>query len=710
MTSVSLPPSLEANPRLDQWVAFVPGQQVRVHTGKVELGQGILTVVAQIAAEELDVAPEQVRIVSGVTRDTPNENYTSGSLSVMTSGAAVRLVCAEVRRLLLLRAAEKLSCDPASLSIESGRFLRDGTPTEHDYWTLAPEVDLARSTTGTAQIKTAGDFRLIGRSLPRLDLPAKLKGGAFIHDFAPREALHARVIHQPWRDASLAGFDEETFRRKTRSRIEVLREGNFLALLSSDEYAVEAIVAVAQSLCTWERGSAVPDDAGQVDWLKRQPADSRIISHGSHGAAPDGDYRGSHRALFSRPYLAHGSVAPSCALAIFEDGRLTVWTHSQGVFPLRKALSDVLQVDPELIDVRHQQGAGCYGHNGADDAAFDAAFIATRRRGQLVRVQWTRADELTASPLGAAMAVEVSADMDPQGKPANWALEIWSGPHGQRPGMGGFPNLEGAYALPNPAPRPRLKDVPDSSGGGAARNAFSLYDLPDQRSIVRFLPEIPIRSSSLRALGAFGNVLAIECFMDELAEIAGEDPIEYRLSLLSDYRAREVIEAVRDMSGWNGRSQEAEPSAKALGIGFSRYKNKAAYAAVVAQVEVDEDVRVTHVWAASDAGLVINPDGASNQVEGGIIQAASWTLKEAIRFAEGRPSSVSWDEYPILRFSEVPEVTVRFIERPEESPLGVGEVAQGPTAAAIANATARALGVRIRDLPLTRERILAAIA
>jgi nicotinate dehydrogenase subunit B len=336
--------------------------------------------------------------------------------------------------------------------------------------------------------------------------------------------------------------------------------------------------------------------------------------------------------------------------------------------------------------------------------------MATRRPGQLVRVQWSRADELCASPMGAAMAIEVSADLDSQGKPTNWALEIWSGPHGQRPGMGGFPNLEGAYALPNPPPRPQVKDVPESSGGGAARNAFSLYDLPGQRGIVNFLPEVPIRSSSLRGLGAFGNVFAIECFIDELAEIAGEDPVKYRLSLLSDARAREVIEAVRDLSGWSSPPQGAEPSGRAMGIGFSRYKNKAAYAAVVAEVAIDEEVRVTHVWAVSDAGLLINPDGASNQVEGGIIQSASWTLKEAVQFAEGRSSSVSWDQYPILRFSEAPEITVRFIDRPEEPSLGVGEVAQGPTAAAIANATARALGVRIRDLPLTRERIMAAFA
>jgi CO/xanthine dehydrogenase Mo-binding subunit len=536
-----------------------------------------------------------------------------------------------------------------------------------------------------------------------LDLPSKLKGGVFIHDFAPGPVLHARVVHQPWRDATLTSFDEEVFQRKTGSRVEVFREGSFLALLSPDEAAVEAAANMAQPLCGWEGGIPIPDDAGQVDWLNAQTADVRVISH---GGAPDDGYGGSHRALYSRPYLAHGSIAPSCALAILEGERLTVWTHSQGVFPLRAALSDVLKLDPEIVDIQHMQGAGCYGHNGADDAAFDAAFLATRRPGRLIRVQWTRSDELSASPMGAAMAIEVSADMDPKGTPMNWTLEIWSGPHGQRPGMGGLANLEGAYALPDPAPRPRVKDVPDSSGGGAARNAFALYDFPAQRGIVNFLAEAPVRSSSLRGLGAFGNVLAIECFMDELAQIAGEDPIEYRLSLLSDRRGREVIEAVRALAKWQRQSQQPEPTARAMGIGFSRYKNKAAYAAVIAEVEIGEEVRVTRVWAVSDAGMLINPDGASNQIEGGIIQAASWTLKEAVQFADGRPSNTSWTEYPILRFSEVPEVTVQFINRPEEPPLGLGEVAQGPTAAAIANATARALGVRIRDLPLTRERIL----
>jgi nicotinate dehydrogenase subunit B len=706
MISNELPPSLEANPRLDQWLAFVPDGCVRVSTGKVELGQGILTVLAQIAAEELDVAPERIRIVSGSTRDGPNELYTSGSLSVSSSGSALRLVCADVRRLFLQRAGELLSCAPERLSVDDGRVLLDGRTTEHDYWSLSGAVDLARPWSSLARVKDPAEFRLIGRNLPRLDLPEKIAGGAFIHDFSPGHLVHARVIHQPWRDAVLAGFDEAALRRKVRADIEIVREGNFLAVLSDDEAVAEAAVTTAQPLCVWEGGSRIPDDAGEVPWLRSQAADVRVLSVGAGDSSG-----GSHRAVYARPYLAHGSIAPSCALALYQDGRLSVWTHSQGVFPLRAALAGVLQLAPDAITVEHRQGAGCYGHNGADDVAFDAALIATRRPGRLIRVQWTRADELSHSPFGAAMAVEASADLDPQGRPVDWTLEIWSGPHGQRPGMGGLPNLEGAFALPDAGPRPRVHDVPDSSGGGAARNAVSLYDLPSQRVVVNFLPEVPVRSSSLRSLGAFLNVFAIECFIDELAELAGADPIAYRLSLLSDQRAREVLEAVRDLSGWNDEPHGPEASAaRAKGVAFSRYKNRAGYAAVVAEVEVEEEVRVTRVWAASDAGLVINPDGASNQIEGGIIQAASWTLKEAVRFADGRPSTVSWDEYPILRFSDVPEIHIRHIDRPGEPPLGVGEVAQGPTAAAIANAAARALGVRFRELPLTRERILAAIS
>ena len=355
----------------------------------------------------------------------------------------------------------------------------------------------------------------------------------------------------------------------------------------------------------------------------------------------------------------------------------------------------------------HRQGAGCYGHNSADDAAFDAAFVAMRTPDRTVRVQWTREDEFSAAPMGSAMVVGLRAVLDANSRPADWTIDIWSPVHAQRPGMNGRANLLGAEALPDaPPPAAEINDVADDAGGGATRNGQALYDLPRHKLVHHLLPDVPVRTSSLRGLGAFANVFAIESFMDELAEIAGEDPVAYRLSLMSDPRARAVIETAAGMGDWFGTPAR---DGRARGFGFARYKNRAAYAAVVAEVEVDEQVRLIRVWAAVDAGLVINPDGAANQIEGGIIQAASWTLKEGVRFADGRVASDSWESYPILRFSEVPEIDIRFIDARHQPTLGLGEASLGPTAAAIGNAVARALGRRIRALPLTRERIMATL-
>ena len=364
-------------------------------------------------------------------------------------------------------------------------------------------------------------------------------------------------------------------------------------------------------------------------------------------------------------------------------------------------------MDAADVTVLHRQGSGCYGHNSADDAAFDAAFVAMRTPDRTVRVQWTREDEFSAAPMGSAMVVGLRAVLDAHSRPADWTIDIWSPVHAQRPGMNGRANLLGAEALPDaPPPAAEINDVADDAGGGATRNGQALYDLPRHKLVHHLLPDVPVRTSSLRGLGAFANVFAIESFMDELAEIAGEDPVAYRLSLMSDPRARQVIETAAGMGDWFGTPAR---DGRARGFGFARYKNRAAYAAVVAEVEVDEQVRLTRVWAAVDAGLVINPDGAANQIEGGIIQAASWTLKEGVRFADGRVASDSWESYPILRFSEVPEIDIRFIDARHQPTLGLGEASLGPTAAAIGNAVARALGRRIRALPLTRERIMATL-
>jgi nicotinate dehydrogenase subunit B len=483
----------------------------------------------------------------------------------------------------------------------------------------------------------------------------------------------------------------------------LIRIGNFLAVAGSDETIVAAAAEAAAGAVTWEGGERPPDNASDPAWLMQQPTRDRVIE----GERPQSSTTVNEiTALYSRPYIAHGSIGPSCALALFTGAHLTVYTHSQGVYPLRASIARALKMDAGDITVVHRPGSGCYGHNGADDVAFDAALIATQMPGRFVRVLWSRADELGASPVGAAMAVKLSGGLNADGGPARWTVEIWSPTHAQRPGMAGGINLLGEMALPGHTPADKA-DVPDAVGGGGVRNAIALYDLPDQRVIHHFIPELPVRTSALRSLGAFANVFAIESFIDELAEKVGRDPIAYRLDLLSDPRGRAVIEKAAAMAGWSKEERLGEGRAK--GIGFSRYKNKAAWCACIAEVAVEEEVKLINVWCAVDGGLIINPDGALNQIEGGIIQGASWTLKEEVRFAEGRISSRSWADYPILRFSEVPDIEIALIETQNEPPLGMGEVAHGPIAAAIGNAVACALGTRLRHLPLSRERIVAAL-
>ncbi|HEV1999661.1 MAG TPA: molybdopterin cofactor-binding domain-containing protein [Xanthobacteraceae bacterium] len=700
MSAKPLPKSLVDNPRLDQWIAFEPDRRVRLMVGKVELGQGVLTALAQIAAEELDVRPERLRVVSGDSERAPNEWYTAGSLSIEVSGASIRLAGAEIRRLFLEQIAADLRCDPAEISVVDGRFLRGQADTGLDYWQLAPKVDLARAATGEAAVKHASEMRVVGRSLARLDLPEKVAGAPFIHDLAPADALHARVLRRPNPGAHLVFFDEAAVRRAGKD-VQIVRDGDFVAFVCASESAAKVALAAVERTAKWQGGVQPVEDAGSPQRLRAEPTIDQVTEF---GAATEKKVARVHEAVYSKPFIAHASLAPSCAVARFADGRLEVITHAQGSYPLRTALSQWLRLAPEKITVRHHQGAGCYGHNGADDAAADAALIATHLPGRAIRVQWSREDELSASPFGPAMAVKLRAELDADSRPVDWTIEIWSGIHGQRPGMNGL-NLLPADALSDPPPPPKPRDIGETGGGGATRNAQALYDLPRQRVVHHLIANPAVRTSALRSLGAFANVFAIESFMDELAVLADADPVAYRLSLLSDPRARRVIETATRMSGWPGKIGEAT----AQGLGFARYKNRSGYAAVVVEARVDEAVRLSRVWCAVDGGLIINPDGAANQIEGGIIQAASWALKEEARFSGGRVASTTWDDYPILRFSEVPEIEIKLIEVQGEPALGLGEVAQGPTAAAIGNAVARALGARIRDLPLTREHIAQAL-
>jgi CO/xanthine dehydrogenase Mo-binding subunit len=696
-----LPGPLNDNPNLDRWVAFPSPGKVTVLTGRVELGQGVLTAMAQIAADELDIGMERITVRSGDTEKAPNEGYTAGSQSIQFGGVAVRQACAEVRALFLDQAAKVLGCNTRELSISDGRIYRNGASTGQDYWTLAGAVDLARKATGAAVHKPVAELKNVGASSARVDLPAKIFGDSiFIHDMEIEDMVHARVVRQPNRGATIASINEDAIRRAAKGPIEFIRDGNFLAIVGDEETTVEAASVAADIHVAWQHVDAPTPTQQEASWLLQRPAVDRVF-----GAEPT-DPRGKERfeRTYTRGYLAHASISPSCGLALFKDGKLTVWTHCQGVYPLRAALAKILKLEPSSIIVHHVQGSGCYGHNGADDAAADAAIIAIQKPGQPIRVRWRRQEEFVYEPKTPAMVVKVRALLDEAGRPVDWTQEIWSPTHNQRPGAGG--NLLGALALPNPPPEPPPNDVPEANGGGATRNAEPLYDIPAKRILHHLVAEALVRTSALRGLGAMPNVFALECCIDELAERAGKDPVEYRLSITADPRARAVIEKVATMAKW--KAGAVAGAGRGRGIAFARYKNRAAYAAVIVELSVDEEIRLHQVWCATDAGLVINPDGVINQLEGGIIQSASWVLKEQVRFENG-VASIDWETYPVLKFSEVPEIEIELMDAKDDVPLGVGEVTVGPTAAAIGNAVSSALGARIRDLPLTRERIMVAL-
>jgi nicotinate dehydrogenase subunit B len=697
-----LPTSLVDNPRLDRWIRFLPDRTVRIATGKVEIGQGIVTALGQIAADELDLPYGRVVVLSGDTDEGPDELYTSSSHSIEVGGRSIQLVCAEVRAKALERAALRLNCSPSDLAVADGRFLQNGAETGQDYWTVAGEIDLAQNVTGSTAPKAMSAYAVIGQDMPRLDLPAKVGGGAaFIHDVLTPDTLHARVLRQPNRGAELVSLDEAAIRRAAKGAFEILRDASFVAFVGSEEGVVEAAAAAATQHASWKNRRHLTPEQQEAAWLRGQPSEDRAYGAPASSAPP----RDLVQATYSRPYVAHASLAPSCAIAEYRDGHLTVHSHGQGMHPLRRNLASALDLPIETITAKHLHGAGCYGHNGADDAAMDAAVIALRLPGRRIRLRWRREEEFGFEPVGPAMLITLHVGLDEQGYPADWTTEIWSPTHVQRPGSGG--TLLAREALANPPPPSKPSDPLVERGGGATRNAIPLYDVPAHRILHHLTQDPPVRTSALRGLGALPNVFAIESMLDDLAARIGQDPLAYRLAILSDPRARCLLERVAERCGWAARGPTG--TGKGLGLGFAKYKNRSAYAAVAAAVTVEEEVRVDRIWCVADTGTIVNPDGARNQLEGGIVQAISWTLKEQVRFDTHGISSLDWDSYPILRFSEVPEMEVELVDGDGNPPLGIGECTCGPTAAAVGNAVAHALGVRIHDMPFTRERVMKAL-
>jgi nicotinate dehydrogenase subunit B len=695
------PGSLKETPLLDAWIRVAPDGRITVFTGKVEMGQGLKTALLQVAAEQLDVAPDRIELVTADTMRTANEGFTAGSHSMQDSGTAILNAAAQVRVLLRDAAAQELGVAAETLTT-AGAVVKAPDGRTLEYGALAAKLNLHVQAQPDSPLKDPGSYRLIGASMPRVDIPAKLTGGAaYVQDLRLPGMLHARAIRQPSVGAKLLDFDTAPVERMP-GVVKVVREASYLAVVAEGEWqAIKAMRALATE-AKWQETATLPDEATVLEKLRALPAKDISVLNWS---APAGAPAKRLQARYTRPYMMHGAIGPSCAVAWFADGQMTVWTHSQGVYPLRAALSALLRMPPDKVRCIHVEGSGCYGHNGADDVAGDAALIARAIPGRPIRVQWMREQEHTNEPYGAAMIAEAAGAIDADGNIVDWDYGVWSNTHNRRPTAGGLmlQNAALAEALPVPPPAP----IPMPEGGGE-RNSNPIYAFPNARVVSHFVSEMPVRVSALRSLGAYLNVFAIESFMDELAVSAGADPVEFRLRHLREDRAKAVIALAAEKFGWS-----AGKRGEGRGFAFARYKNLGAYCAVALSLRVEHEtgqISLGRVVAAVDSGQEVNPDGIRNQIEGAIVQAASWTLYEAVHFDRKRILSSDWSGYPIMRFPAVPEsVAVHIVPRPGQPFLGTGEAGQGPTAAAIANAVFDATGVRLRDVPFSATKVKAAI-
>jgi nicotinate dehydrogenase subunit B len=686
---------------LDDWLLIEPNGTITACSGKVELGTGTRTALAQIVAEELDISYDRVHMVMGDTSLTPDEGYTAGSMTIATSGDALRQAAAEARQVLLKLAAEKLDASLNELAIHNGVITVSQDPERTvTYAELMGGKRFNREVSYAAPLKPPSKYQVVGTPISRVDLPQKFTGQmSFIQDFELPGMLHARLVRPPSPTAKLVSIDENSIQH-VPGVVKLVERGNFIGIITEREQ--QAILAAEQLKVQWAETPSMPTMENLFPYLCSLPTQDHvlmdddqvddIIAHSAHQL----------RAEYHQPYHAHASIGPSCAVADVHKDHITVWCSSPGPYPLRGALAQLVDMPEEQLHIINIEGAGSYGQNGADDCAADAVIL-SQAVGKPVRLQWSRQDEFIWEPKAPAMIMEIHAGLDAHGNITAWDYQVWSPSHTARPRFAGqlivsqlitgqlFP--EGRFSF------------------GAERNAPTNYTLPHQRVIVHYLVNNPIHASSMRSLGGAENTFANESFMDELAAAAGVDALEFRLRYLNEPRLREVITAAAGKYGWDPHPSPLIKQGDVLegrGVAFGRYENDETIVACIARLQVNREtglVTVNRIVVAHDCGLIINPDGVRNQVEGGVIQSLSRALKEEVKFDEYRIHSVDWDTYPILKFSEVPRVEVVLINRPDELALGAGEPATITTAAAVANAIFDATGVRLRQVPFTPERV-----
>ncbi len=691
--------------QLDDWLAIESDGTVTAYSGKVELGTGTLTALAQIVAEELDVSMDRVRMVMGDTARTPNEGYTAGSMTIQSSGSALRQAAAEAHRFLLEMASAKLDAPKSELLVNDGTVsVREHAERNITYAALMGGKLFHRTVSQQGPVKRADLYRLVGTSTPRVDLPLKVTGQpAFIQDLRVPGMLYGRVVRPPSEQAKFISMKEDSV-RNVPGLVRIFHRGNYVGVITEREE--QTILAARLLNVQWDEKPTLPRMADLYKHLRALPTLEQPLTEPVDIETAFSRSVQQFHAEYFQPYQAHASIGPSCAVADVKLDEATVWSSTSGPHPLCGALAQLLDMPEDKVHLIHVEGAGSYGQNGSDDVAADAVIL-SQAVGKPVRVQWAREEEFIWEPKAPAMVMEIRAGLDAAGDIVAWDYHAWSPTHVARPRMA---EQLLTFQLMNSqkAPPPRFSF-------GAERNARTNYTFPNQRVVIHWIEESPLRGSSFRSLGGAENTFANEFFMDELAFAAHQDPAQFRLRDLKDPRCRDVLEAALKKAEWDSRPSprpKQEGVIEGRGLAFARYENDQAIVACVAFVTVDTAtgiVRVPRVVVAHDCGLIINPDGVKNQIEGNVIQSLSRALKEEVKFDEYRVTSVNWETYPILKFSEVPEIDIVLLNHPDQPALGAGEPSQVTTAAAVANAIFDATGARLRQIPFTPERVKAAL-
>ena len=601
--------SLKKSPRLDKWITINDDGRISVHTGKVDIGQRISTALALIASEELDVDIDQIDISRTETGVDPDEGITSGSNSMEEAGNAVRAASATARRHLLSLAADVLEVEKSTLEVFNGLIQSRDTNGSITYAELAAGRPFDIDVDPSATTKDPNAYRVIGKPVITRGLKEIVSGQPyFIQDMKMPNMVHARVVRPPHYEARLRSVDQDVSVSLKKGGCDLVRDGSFLAIAHPDEYTTVKAAEKLFDTSDWDYGKGLEPQ----DIYERLSSNDKISLPVLEGIPQNAEVEpilpppenaiSTHSARYEKPYLMHGSIGPSAAMALAEGKKITIWTHSQGVYVLRDSLAEALSWDLKNLTVIHVPGSGCYGHNGADDAAVDVALVALALPGKPVLLKWTRADEHAWEPYGSCMAMDVTASLDVNGKVIAWSQETFSDTYGMRPrpepgGAGPARLLPLKYleAGTEPVvPKPNM-----SRHAGLHRNLDPLYEFENKRLVKNLVKGLPLRTSALRTLGAFANIFAIESFIDELAERANIDSVQFRLKHLSDQRAIDVIQTAATKIGWGSEV----PENRGIGIAFAQYKNIQAYAAVAVEVEVNDlaEVKMLRAAIAGDA-------------------------------------------------------------------------------------------------------------